>query len=91
MHSVLNLVLTTILCRKRQEDDNAGPSDVKKKKASQKKKKSPKRKKMPKKKKTPVKEKSNRRLPPHHSLELSGACHSSLIPNSLLKSLIPES
>ena len=52
----MNLVLTTILCRKRQEgDDIAGPSEVKKNKAAQKKKKSSKRKKTPKKKKTPVK------------------------------------
>ena len=73
MHSVLNLVLTTILCRKRQEDDGIiGPSNVKKNKAAQKKKKSPKRKKTPKKKKTPVK-KSNRRLPLHYSLEFIGA------------------
>ena len=53
----MNLVLTTILCRKRQEyDDINGLSEVKKNKAAQKKKKkSPKRKKAPKKKKTPVK------------------------------------
>ena len=54
----MNLVLTTILCRKWQEDDDiAGLSEVKKNKAAQKKKKkkSPKRKKTPKKKKTPVK------------------------------------
>ena len=53
----MNLVLTTILCRKRQEDDDInGLSEVKKNKAAQKKKKkSPKRKKAPKKKKTPVK------------------------------------
>ena len=69
----MNLVLTTILCRKRQEDDDInGLSEVKKNKAAQKKKKSPKRKKTPKKKKTPVK-KSNRRLPLHYSLEFIGA------------------
>ena len=53
----MNLVLTTILYRKWQEDDDiAGLSEVKKNKVAQKKKKkSPKRKNMPKKKKTPVK------------------------------------
>ena len=76
--------------KRQQDDDTAGPSEVKKKKAAQKKKKSPKRKKTPKKKKTPVKKKQQK-ASPHHSLELSRACHSSLIPNSLLKSLIPES
>ena len=58
----MNLVLTTILCRKRQEyDDINGLSEVKKNKVAQKKKKkSPKRKKTPKKKKTPVKKKQQK-------------------------------
>ena len=58
----MNLVLTTILYRKWQEDDDiAGLSEVKKNKVAQKKKKkSPKRKKTPKKKKTPVKKKQQK-------------------------------
>ena len=59
----MNLVLTTILCSKWQEDDDIdGLSEVKKNKVAQKKKKkkSPKRKKTPKKKKTPVKKKQQK-------------------------------
>ncbi|XP_066396152.1 uncharacterized protein [Miscanthus floridulus] len=46
--------------KRQQDDDTAGPSEVKKKKTAQKKKKSLKRKKTPKKKKTPVKKKQQK-------------------------------
>jgi hypothetical protein len=49
------------MCRKRQlDDDNAGPSEVKKKKAAKKKNKTPKKKKTPKTKKTPLKKKQKK-------------------------------